>query len=171
MQKPATIETVLRLLGPEDCALRFAILNSWFGPPLIWTVTGDRSQLVDGRTRLEQWHGSSSTLPSVQTLTPRSTVRALCAAGEYERAASYVPGNIERQTVPAWAGISLEWAAAMGVKTRRERSERSERKDAVVRKLRTLLETAEAGEPVTAQDLRWVLGRFAEYSRRELEKK
>jgi hypothetical protein len=95
-------------------------------------------------------------------------VRVLCAAGEYERATSYVPANIAGKMIAAWASIPLDWVALMQIRPKACRSNpQSLDRIEVVRRCRKLLEVAEAGEKVTAEDLRWALGRFANYCQRK----
>jgi len=153
---------MIRLSGPEDCRTRFGILRNWFGPPAIWTNLNGEITLIDGRVRAAEFDG----YPAIGAETPREIVRTLSAAGEYHRAADYVPANITGKTIAAWAGIPLEWVAEMQVhpKTPRSNPQSLDRIE-VVRRVRKLLEVADAGESVTATDLRWALGRFALHCR------
>lgn len=156
---------MIRLTGPEDCRARFGILTHWFGPPPIWTTVNREDVLIDGRLRCQEYGGNHPV--GIVAATPREIVRTLCAAGEYERARDYVPANITRPMIASWAAIPSEWVACMAVTPKAPRTvEGSLDRVEVVRRCRRLLDVAEAGERVTAEDLRWALGRFAGYCRK-----
>lgn len=151
---------MIRLTGPADAQARFGILGEWFGAPAVCSVpTG---VLIDGKIRSQFFDG----YPCVMVETPRETVRVLCAVGEYERAATYVPANITPGMVSAWAGIPRDWVPLMQLRPKVCRSSaQSIDRIEVVRRVRKLLEVADAGETITATDLRWALGRFALHCR------
>ncbi len=153
---------MIRLAGPEDCRARFGILRSWFGPPPVWMG----GELIDGRVRAQEF---GAELPSGLIVeTERDAVRILSASGEYERARSHVPANVTRSFLPAWAGIPIGWAAIITMQKKPQKVvETSLDRVEVVRRTRKLLEVAEAGERVTAEDLRWALGRFAGFRRKD----
>lgn len=154
---------VEKLASADDCALRIGIFGGWFGTPPIWRrIDAHDSELIDGRKRAALLRGH---VPSGLTLeTPREIVRALCAAGEYERARSYIPKNIAPSLVAKWANIPIEWAARMLREKKQDRSGNAGREPrAIIRRARALLAAADAGEDVTAEDLRWVLGYFANW--------
>ena len=166
---------MIRLASAEDCRARVGILGGWFGAPPVWRLrraVSNDSELIDGRIR-GQVVGVMNVPPGIEVETPREIVRVLCAAGEYERARSYVPANIAPSMVAAWAGIPVDWVALMQLRPKACRSHpESIDRIEVVRRVRRLLEVADAGESVTATDLRWALGRFADYCRRgRLEKR
>jgi hypothetical protein len=163
---------MIRLASAEDCRARVGILGGWFGAPPVWKGMGQEIELIDGKLRAAVL-GPMNLPPGIGVDTPREIVRVLCAAGEYERARDCVPANIAPNMIAAWAGIPLDWVALMQLRPKACRSHpESIDRIEVVRRVRRLLEVADAGESVTATDLRWALGRFADYCRRgRLEKR
>ncbi len=151
---------MIRLTSAEDCRARFGILGGWFGsPPIVDQIS--RPMLIDGRIRAAEYHGE---LPRNLVIeSPREAVRILSAVGEYERAREYIPANITRSMVSSWAGIPREWVPMMELPKACRDSPSSFHSREVVQRTRKLLEVAQAGERVTAEDLRWALGRFANY--------